>query len=75
MIDSGELIKTCRMFRRMSQKELSDASGVPKQTLSRVEQNTSCTTYTFVKLLNGMGFDIEIIPMADWRRNENIDTD
>lgn len=65
MIDTGEMIKACRKFRKMSQAELSRSSGVPKQTVNRVESTKSCTVATFVRLLNSMGFDIEIMPIEE----------
>ena len=66
MIDTGEIIKACRKYRKISQAELVRASGLAKQTVSHVESTKSCTVATFVRLLNGMGFDIEVIPIEEW---------
>ena len=68
MIDTGEMMKACRKFRKMSQAELVRASGTPKQTVSCVEKTKSCNVATFVRLLNSMGFDIEIIPIEEWEK-------
>lgn len=68
MINTGEIIKACRKYRKMSQAELVRASGLAKQTVSHVESTKSCTVATFVRLLNGMGFDIEIMPIEEWEK-------
>ena len=69
MIDSGEIIRACRKFRGLTQAQLCRRSGVPKQTISGVERGRGCTLYTFNRLLDAMGFDIDIVAKEDlWKR-------
>lgn len=71
MIDVPKTIKEYRQFRHLTQRQLADKSGISRQTVWNVErENNGTTVYTFERLLNAMGFEIEIVPMKpehDWR--------
>lgn len=71
MIDVPKTIKEYREFRHLTQRQLADKSGISRQTVWNVErENNGTTVYTFEKLLNAMGFRLDIVPLEskdDWR--------
>ncbi len=71
MIDVPKTIKEYREFRHLTQRQLADKSGISRQTVWNVErENNGTTVYTFEKLLNAMGFRLDIVPLGeehDWR--------
>lgn len=71
MIDVPKTIKEYREFRHLTQRQLADKSGISRQTVWNVErENNGTTVYTFEKLLNAMGFRLDIVPLdegKDWR--------
>jgi transcriptional regulator with XRE-family HTH domain len=61
MIDAGEVIKSCRLYKGWTQKQLALMSGVNRKTIGDLERNgTGPTLYTFETLLEAMGFELEI---------------
>lgn len=61
MIDAPSIIRECRRFRHLTQRQLADRSGVSRQTIWNVERdNNNTTLYTFEKLLEAMGFEVYI---------------
>lgn len=61
MIDAPNIIRECRRFRHLTQRQLADRSGVSRQTIWNVERdNNNTTLYTFEKLLEAMGFEVYI---------------
>ena len=71
MIDVPKTIKSCRKFRHITQRQLADRAMISRQTVWNVErENNGTTVYTFEKLLNAMGFRLDIFPLGqerDWR--------
>jgi len=71
MIDVPKTIKEYREFRHLTQRQLADKSGISRQTVWNVErENNGTTVYTFEKLLNAMGFRLDIVPLENkdgWR--------
>ena len=71
MIDVPKTIKEYREFRHLTQRQLADKSGISRQTVWNVErENNGTTVYTFERLLNAMGFGLDIVPLEsieDWR--------
>ena len=71
MIDVPKTIKEYREFRHLTQRQLADKSGISRQTVWNVErENNGTTVYTFERLLNAMGFRLDIVPLEskdDWR--------
>ena len=71
MIDVPKTIKEYREFRHLTQRQLADKSGISRQTVWNVErENNGTTVCTFEKLLNAMGFRLDIVPLGegkDWR--------
>ena len=61
MIDAPNIIRECRRFRHLTQRQLADRSGVSRQTIWNVERdNNNTTLYTFERLLEAMGFEVYI---------------
>lgn len=71
MIDVPKAIREYRQFRHLTQRQLADKSGISRQTVWNVErENNGTTVYTFERLLNAMGFRLDIVPIEskdDWR--------
>lgn len=71
MINVPETIKKYRQFRHLTQRELADRAMISRQTAWNVERDGHGTTvYTFERLLNAMGFGLDIVPLGeehDWR--------
>lgn len=66
MINASEQIRACRKFRGLTQKQLSQKSGVPKRTISNLELNLSRPNLTtFEALLNAMDFELTITVRTD----------
>lgn len=59
-----KLINECFNIRnssKMTQKELGDLTGLSQSTIARIENNNhSASLNTFIKLLNGLGYHLEI---------------
>lgn len=67
-MDVGATIKRCRQSRAMTQKQLSEASGVAQQTISCAEINRSGTSVAILtELLNAMDYDLVVVD----RREDN----
>ena len=61
MIDAPNIIRECRRFRQLTQRQLADRSGVSRQTIWNVERdNNNTMLFTFEKLLEAMGFELVI---------------
>ena len=61
MIDAPNIIRECRRFRPLTQRQLADRSGVSRQTIWNVERdNNNTMLFTFEKLLEAMGFELVI---------------
>lgn len=71
MLNVSKTIKDLRKLRHFTQRELADRAMISRQTVWNVEQeNHGTTVYTFERLLNAMGFELEIVPKGpehDWR--------
>ena len=61
MTDTGEIIRMIRKHKKWTQYVLSEKSGVPQNTIVNVERKPHCRTDTFEKLLEAMGYEIEIL--------------
>lgn len=60
--DTGEIIKMCRKSLNWSRPRLSEKSGVSLDTVINVERHNNCKFSTFEKLIEAMGYEIEILP-------------
>ena len=67
MIHVGRIIKECRAFRKMTQKELAEASNISRQSIWHIENGAGTNIFTFEALLNAMGFKIDIAPVDEWK--------
>lgn len=65
--DTGEMVRLCRKSLKWSRPKLSDASGISVQTIINVERQSNCKFDTFEKLIEAMGYEIEILPTEQRR--------
>ena len=63
MINVGEMVKACREREHLTLEEVSLRSGVHTATISKVEHSANCRTETLEKILNAMGYELEVVPM------------
>ena len=61
MTDTGKMITMCRKSLHWSRAYLSEKSGVPLNTIINCEKKPDCKMSTFEKILEPMGFEIEIL--------------
>jgi hypothetical protein len=61
MTDTGEIIKMCRKSLNWSRPKLSRAAGILLDTVINVERHNNCKFSTFEKLIEAMGYEIEIL--------------
>lgn len=70
MTNVSKTIKELRNLRHLTQVQLADKAGISRQTVWNVERRNATTVYTFERLLNAMGFGLDIVPLEskdDWR--------
>lgn len=61
MIEASELVRQCRAFKGLTQRELAARSGVSQQTISNAERGAFATSFdVVVRLLDAMDFDLEL---------------
>lgn len=61
-MDTGKIIQRCRWQRNLSQRELSELSGIPRQTIGGAELNKHSTSVAiFTDLLEAMGYRLVIV--------------
>lgn len=68
--DTGEMVRMCRKSLKWSRPKLSRESGISEQTIINVERQSNCKFDTFEKLIEAMGYEIEILP-TEQRRFDN----
>lgn len=61
MTDTGNMIRLCRTHLKWPRAYLAEKSGVPLNTIINVEGKSDCKVSTFEKLLEAMGYEIEIM--------------
>ena len=69
MTDVGQIIRACRNTRKWTKVKLSQVSGVSLDTIINVERKSDCRLSTFEKLIEAMGYEIEILP-KEYRRKK-----
>lgn len=62
MTDTGDMIRMLRKKLGWTRNKLSDASGLGVSTILNAERNSDCKVSTFEKLIEAMGYDLEILP-------------
>lgn len=60
MINTGEIVRAYRDRLHWSRAYLSDKSGVSVCTIVRIESNGDCMVSTFEKLIDAMGYGMQI---------------
>lgn len=63
MINIGEMVKACRKRENLTLEEVWLRSGVNTATISKIEHTSNCKVDTLEKILNAMGYELEIVPM------------
>lgn len=63
MIDVGEMVKVCREKEHLTLEEVWLRSGVNSATISKIEHSSNCRVDTLEKILNAMGYELEVVPM------------
>ena len=61
MTDTGEIIRMCRKRLGWAKAYLSEKSGISVNTITYAERNMDCKVSVFEKLLDAMGYEIEIL--------------
>ena len=61
MTDAGEIVKMCRQRLKWSRHHLGKKAGVAMSTIINIENNMDCRLSTFEKLIEAMGYEIEIL--------------
>ncbi len=61
MTDTGEMIRMLRKNLNWPRSKLSEASGVGVHTILNVERNPDCKVSTFERLIEAMGYEMEIL--------------
>lgn len=65
-MNTGRIIQKCRWSRNLTQRQLSELSGIPRQTIGSVELNHHSTSVAiFTDLLNAMGYELIVAERAD----------
>lgn len=62
MTDTGEMVKILRKRLGWSRSKLSDKAGMHINTVTNAERNSDCYLSTFERLIEAMGYEIEILP-------------
>lgn len=60
---TSEVIKACRIFSKMTQKELAKKAGIRSETLCRIEKGKTNKAQidTVERILNAMGFRLVVV--------------
>ena len=61
MTDTGEIIRMCRKRLGWSKAYLGEKAGVSAGIIAYTERHTDCKMSVFEKLLDAMGYEIEIL--------------
>ena len=61
MIHTGQMVRMCRNSLNWSRQHLSEKSGVPAYTIVTVEGKPDCKVSTFEKLIEAMGYEVEVL--------------
>ena len=65
MTDTGQIIRTCREVRKWPRSYLAEVSGVPMHTIVTCEGKNDCRVSTLDRLIEAMGFELEIVRKED----------
>ena len=58
----GETIQRCRWTRDLTQRELEEVSGIPRQTIGSIELNKrGASVAVFTRLLEAMDYELIIV--------------
>lgn len=73
----GELVRSARQRRGLSQKQLAEKVGTSQSAVSDIETGISSPTFqTLLKVMDGLSFSVDVVitpqenrPMMSWRHN------
>jgi predicted transcriptional regulator len=63
MLDTGLMIRECRIREGLSVPQLADLADTSTQALYVLEKKTNCQVDTLEKILNALGYELEIVRM------------
>ena len=67
----GEIVKECRQTKGMTQKQLSEMSGVARQTVADVECGRHGTSVAILtELLDAMGYELAVVKKDDGQQTQ-----
>lgn len=67
----GEIVKECRLTKGMTQKQLSEMSGVARQTVADVESGRHGTSVAILtELLDAMGYELAVVKKGDGQQTQ-----
>lgn len=67
----GEIVKECRQTKGMTQKQLSEMSGVARQTVADVESGRHGTSVAILtELLDAMGYELAVVKKGDGQQTQ-----
>ena len=67
----GEIVKECRQAKGMTQKQLSEMSGVARQTVADVESGRHGTSVAILTdLLDAMGYELAVVKKGDGQQTQ-----
>lgn len=72
MTNIGEILRACRRQKGLTFSQLARKANFHRPTIYKLESTRNCTVKTFEKLLNVMGYEIEIMRIEN-REFENDD--
>lgn len=62
MTDTGEMVRMLRKRLNWTKVKLSKESGISLDTIINLERHRNCKVDTFERLIEAMGYEIEILP-------------
>ena len=63
MFDMAAIVTECRKREKMTLEQVSFNCGVRTGTISKIEHGQGCKVDTLEKVLNAMGYELEVVPM------------
>jgi len=68
----GRQLRALRRSRRVSQRHLSEVSGVDQADISRMERGADSRLSTWRKLFSALGYDSVLLPLASCEDTEDL---
>ena len=65
MTDTGQIIRACREARKWPRSYLAEKAKMPLNTVINCERRSDCRVRTLDRLIEAMGFELEIVSKGD----------